>query len=85
MRRDRHGGYAICISNFTPVTREHYRIGLPDRRAFKTGINTDDSKYGGSGVGPGDLIVTDDEHHGRPHSMNLCLPPLATLILTAAD
>ena len=44
-------------------------------------INTDDARYGGSGVAPGELPVSDEGYLGRPHSMQLCLPPLATLIL----
>ena len=81
LRRDAHGNYVVVICNMTPVVRKGYRIGLPDKRRFGVAINTDDERYGGSGVGPGELIASDQGHHGRPHSMQVCLPPLATLIL----
>ena len=81
LRRDRHGNYAVVICNMTPVVRENYRVGLPAGRALRVLINTDDERYGGSGVEPGGLYITDESHHGRPHFTDICLPPLATLIL----
>ena len=45
------------------------------------GIRPDDARYGGSGVGPGNLAVSDEGCMGRPYSMELTLPPLDTLIL----
>ncbi len=84
IRRDLHGGYVAIVCNMTPVVREGYRIGLPEQCDFDVLINTDDERYGGSGVGPGDLAAIDEEYLGRPYSMRLTLPPLATLILKPA-
>ncbi|MDH3747319.1 MAG: 1,4-alpha-glucan branching protein GlgB [Gammaproteobacteria bacterium] len=84
LRRDRNGGYIICLSNFTPVTRPDFRIGVPDKRNFEEILNTDDLRYGGSGVVNHSLVTDDAGHHGRPCSVSLHLPPLATLILKAA-
>ena len=81
IRRDKSGGYAICISNFTPVTRYDYRIGLAERRQLKEIINTDAEKYGGSGTGNGVITPSEQGHHGKPFSACLTIPPLATLIL----
>jgi 1,4-alpha-glucan branching enzyme len=45
-------------------------------------INTDAADYGGSGVGNlGRVESAEMAHHGRPFSLNLTLPPLATIIL----
>ena len=81
IRRDRSGGYAICISNFTPVTRYDYRIGVATRGPLKEIINTDAEKYGGSGTGNGVITPYEQEHYGKPFSACLTIPPLATLIL----
>jgi 1,4-alpha-glucan branching enzyme len=81
IRRDKSGGYAICISNFTPVTRYDYRIGVATRDPLKEIINTDAEKYGGSGTGNGVIRPSEQAHYGKPFSACLTIPPLATLIL----
>jgi len=81
IRRDKSGGYIICISNFTPVTRHDYRIGLAKREPLKELINTDAEKYGGSGSGNGAITPSEQGHHGKPFSTCLTIPALATLIL----
>ena len=48
-------------------------------------LNTDAGLYGGSNVGNDGAVVSEPvPHHGRPHSLSLTLPPLATVILTLA-
>jgi len=45
-------------------------------------INSDAETYGGSGTGNLGVVQSDEiAAHGRAHSLNLVLPPLATLIL----
>ena len=84
LRRDRHGGYAICIANFTPVIREGYRLGVPELKPHVEWLNTDDRRYGGSGVGNDGLDARPVPAQGRPASIELRLPPLATLIIGPA-
>jgi 1,4-alpha-glucan branching enzyme len=81
LRRDRHGGFVVCVSNLTPVVREGYRLGVPEPGEYRVIVNTDDSRYGGSGTGAGSAIAVQEAHHGRPQSLELTLPPLATMIL----
>ncbi len=81
LRRDRGGAYIVCVMNLTPVVREGYRVGVPTGGRFHTLINTDSAAYGGSGVGPASVFADDQGHHGRSHSLQLTLPPLATLII----
>jgi len=70
------------VSNFTPLVRAGYRIGVPQEGCFTELLNTDSEKYGGSGVGlHGDIHTESIEAHGRQQSLQLDLPPLATLIL----
>ncbi len=84
VRRDHHGGHIVCIVNLTPVVREGYRCGVPDGGAYNVLLNTDDGKYGGSDLRHERIACDAVESHGRPHSLQLALPPLATLILQPA-
>jgi len=82
IRRARNGDFVVSVSNFTPVVRYHYRIGLPGGGRYTVCINTDAIEYGGSGAGVGDLLESEPlEYRGRPASLQLTLPPLATVIL----
>jgi 1,4-alpha-glucan branching enzyme len=73
---------AIVVSNFTPVPRESYRIGVPRPGYYREAINTDAAVYGGSNMGnAGGVLAESAESHGFPCSLTLTLPPLATLIL----
>ena len=52
LRKDEQGNQVIVISNFTPVPREHYRLGVPDGVAgWVEALNTDSEHYGGSNWG----------------------------------
>ena len=86
IRRDAHGGYVICITNFTPVVRYDYRVGVPELRQYVEILNSDAEAYGGSNLGNGGALHADDvEQHGRPYSLSLTVPPLATLWLKPGE
>jgi 1,4-alpha-glucan branching enzyme len=81
-RADAEEDLAIVVCNFTPVVRHDYRIGVPGAAAYEEALNTDDVRYGGSGVGNGGRISTERVRaHGQEQSISLTLPPLATVIL----
>ena len=72
----------LTVCNFTPQVRSDYRIGVPEGGLWRELCNTDSAHYGGSNVGNGGMIHADSHAcRGQPHSLNLTLPPLATLIL----
>ncbi|MGY3436678.1 MULTISPECIES: 1,4-alpha-glucan branching protein GlgB [unclassified Marinovum] len=72
----------LVVSNFTPVTRTGYRIGVPEAGTWVEALNTDSADYGGSGqVNPGDLKTTEVASHGCEQSLELTIPPLATMFL----
>jgi 1,4-alpha-glucan branching enzyme len=72
----------IAICNFTPVPRTKYRIGAPRKGLWRELVNTDAAVYGGSNLGNGgSVIATDGRSHGQPFSIELTVPPLATLLL----
>ena len=84
LRRSRGGGdFVVVVCNFTPVVRIGYRIGVPETGRYREILNTDAEHYGGSGVSsPEPLEAQPIEHHGRPASLELKLPPLATVMLS---
>jgi len=74
--------FLVVACNFTPVPREGYLLGVPERCWYEEIFNSDSKFYGGSnlGNGPG-IMATDHMAHGRPHSIEITLPPLAVVVL----
>lgn len=80
------GELAVVVSNFTPVPRDGYRIGVPEAGFYREAINSDSERYGGSNVGNmGGLQAEAIASHGQPYSLALTIPPLATMILVRQD
>jgi 1,4-alpha-glucan branching enzyme len=76
------GPAVAVISNFTPVPRDNYRIGLPAPGRWREVLNSDATVYGGSGMGNfGAVTAHPEPSHGWPCSAALTLPPLATIYL----
>ncbi|MBX4909872.1 MULTISPECIES: 1,4-alpha-glucan branching protein GlgB [Rhizobium] len=71
----------LVLSNFTPVPRYGYRIGVPQDGVWVERVTTDAREYGGSGLVNGAVSSEPVAAHGRPHSLALTLPPLATIFL----
>jgi len=73
------------VSNFTPVPRDNYRIGLPLSGRWEEILNTDAGRYGGSNLGNlGGVMAEVEPSHGLPASAEVVLPPLATVFLRYA-
>jgi 1,4-alpha-glucan branching enzyme len=78
---DRRQLLAVC--NMTPVPRHNYLIGVPRPGNWREILNTDSSFYGGSNVGNEGTVGSNPvPAHGQAHSLELVLPPLATIFLT---
>ena len=73
----------IVVCNFTPVPRHGWRLGVPEGASWwREALNTDSAHYGGSNLGNGGgVAVQSVPSHGRAQSVELTLPPLATLFL----
>lgn len=72
----------IVVGNFTPTPHHNYRVGAPVAGRYTELVNSDATQFGGSGVGNGASIETEPvTAHGRPQSLSLSLPPLATIML----
>jgi len=76
------GAPLLVVCNFTPLPRENFLIGVPERGLWREIINTDAQAYGGAGWGNlGAVESVPVGSHGRVESVSLTLPPLATLVL----
>ncbi len=73
--------FVVVCSNFTPVVRQ-YRMGVPKAGFYREIFNSDSNYYAGTNVGnyPGIMADAGMPHHGRPASIVLTLPPLATIV-----
>ncbi len=70
--------YVSC--NFTPIPREHYRLGVSQPGQYTEIINSDAQRYGGSGiVNATPLYASDHPWQDRPYSIEITLPPLAVV------
>ena len=79
------GDIAVVACNLTPEVRAGYRVGVPRGGIYAERMNTDAAIYGGSNVGNAGAVIAEAVPcHGRPFSLNLTLPPLATLIFAPA-
>ncbi|MFD8301424.1 1,4-alpha-glucan branching enzyme [Streptomyces sp. NPDC059690] len=80
------GSPLLAVSNLSPVVRRDYRLGAPDDvPAWHEYLNTDIGKYGGGDVTNADVVKPEPQGwHGRPASIRLTLPPLATIWLRPA-
>jgi 1,4-alpha-glucan branching enzyme len=76
----------LVMCNFTPVPRYAYRVGVPQGGQWREIFNSDAAIYGGSNVGnAGVCVATGVPSHGHPNSLDLVLPPLATIVLESAS
>ncbi|GCC53086.1 1,4-alpha-glucan branching protein GlgB [Chryseotalea sanaruensis] len=67
----------LVVCNFTPEVRQHYRIGVGIRGYWKEIFNSDNVRYGGSGLlNQGQIATSPVKYHGRDYSISLSLPPL---------
>jgi 1,4-alpha-glucan branching enzyme len=70
----------VVVCNFTPVIRENYRIGIHKKGKLTTILNSDDTKYGGSGIKNNQIKIEKTLWNGREFSAEMTLPPLGILV-----
>ncbi|WP_404785545.1 1,4-alpha-glucan branching enzyme [Altericista sp. CCNU0014] len=82
VRRTKHSDeFILTVCNFTPQPHSHYRVGVPEAGFYVELLNSDARQYGGSNMGNlGGKWTEEWSFHNRPYSLDLCLPPLSTLI-----
>jgi 1,4-alpha-glucan branching enzyme len=87
LRHGRGGEVLLCAANLSPVPRPGYRLGVPSPGRWRKVLDTDDSRYGGSGAFAGQASVFGDGSgwQGQPHSAAIDLPPLGVVWFEADD
>lgn len=74
--------FVVIVCNFTPQPHSHYRVGVPEFGFYTELFNSDARSYGGSNLGNlGGKWSDEWSFHTHPYSLDLCLPPLAVLVL----
>ena len=73
-------GFLLVVCNFTPVVRRDYRLGVPEPGLYEEVLNSDAAEFGGSGMAIGHVHSDAFGVHGRPTSISVTLPPLATVV-----
>jgi 1,4-alpha-glucan branching enzyme len=82
VRKSAGGPPVLVVTNFTPVPRTNFLVGIPLRGLWREVLNSDAREYGGSGWGNlGGVESVPVSAHGRTDSLNLNIPPLATVML----
>ena len=70
------------VTNFTPVPRPEYRLGVPEAGYYRELLNSDSAQYGGSNTGnAGGVESTPAPMHGFDQSLSLTIPPLGFVLL----
>ncbi|MEI6405001.1 MAG: 1,4-alpha-glucan branching protein GlgB [Actinomycetes bacterium] len=81
-RYDKAGNAIVSVTNFSPIVRNDYQLGVPSAGEWHEVMNTDSHEFGGSGIGNlGDVVAHVGDLHGMPAWTTLTLPPLATVWL----
>ena len=71
----------LFVCNFTPVARDDYRVGVPEKKTYRLIFNSDDAKFGGSGKErPVSYKSVKSECDGRPYSFAYPLPGFGVAI-----
>ena len=79
-------GRALVVCNFTPQVHHGCRFGVPAAGRWVERLNSDSKAYGGSNVGNlGGVEAEKQSAHGRPYSVEITVPPLATIVLEHVD
>ena len=85
-RSDEEGTEIIAVCNFRPEKHENYFIGVPKDGVYDEFFNSDDVRYGGTGVSNGHHIVPEPmKIHGCNQGVALTLPPMSVMYLRLAE
>jgi 1,4-alpha-glucan branching enzyme len=75
----------IAISNFTPIERKNYKIGVPQSGIYKEVFNSNWMCYGGNENRTEEdntlYLIKKEKCDDKPCSLNIDLPPLTTIFL----
>ena len=81
-RISKSGDELIALFNFTPVSHEEYRIGVPEKGTYEVVFDSDMAKYGGEKASPsGSYKTSDIAMHGFEQSIGVKLNGLSAVFI----
>jgi 1,4-alpha-glucan branching enzyme len=69
----------IVVCNFSAVTRENYRFGVPPAKHYKQVLSSDSAEFGGAGLDNGLVPVEEIASHDLADSISITIPPLSAM------
>ncbi len=73
--RSSRDGFKLCVLNFKPDVHHNYKVPVPMSGSYKEIMNSDDEKYGGSGVLNGKDLKTNEAQQ-----LAITVAPLAFMV-----
>ena len=72
----------VFVMNFTPMARDDYRVGVPEKKKYKLILNSDEKRFGGNSEPLEDTVFTAEEKpwDGQPYSIAYPLPAYGAAI-----
>ncbi len=81
-RMDSNGDEIIVVGNFTPVYRDDYRVGVPEKGTYRVVLNTDSEEFGGWGAKTQKSYTSKPiPMHSFEQSISLKLPGMSVVYL----
>ena len=82
-KTDRPEETLLVTCNFAPVPHEKFQVGVPFAGKYKEILNSEDKKFGGSGIGNSRIKASKKkEADGREDSIEITLAPLGVQIFS---
>ena len=75
----------LVICHFNTNAMEQYSVGVPYGGTWTEVLNSDDTRFGGSGLLNGTLKAAKEPSHGKEHSVTFKLPPLCVMVFEGDD
>ena len=71
----------LFVLNMTPMAREDFRVGVPNKKKYKLILNSDETRFGGNGnVIPAEIKAEAIPWDNRPYSISFSLPPYGAAV-----
>lgn len=83
MRTAKDGSRIVAAVNFTPVRQDFFPLGLPGPGTLTEALNSDDVRFGGTGVhNMGMIKAVEEPFCGQPWSARITMPPMSCVYYT---
>ncbi len=80
----KNGDELIFVLNLTPVARERFNMGVPQKGTYAELLSSDEERFGGSGATNGrvkSFVCNGYRENGFENAIEIKLPPLSAVIL----